>query len=75
MMEWDREVIGDAGGGSPGVDCCPKRLIKAPPEFGLTPLELGFTPSEAREVDRQVVISMKVTRMSSRRKFLVPGVL
>ena len=75
MIERDGEVIGDAGGGSPGVDCCPKRLMKTPPEFGLTPLELGFTPSEAREVDRQVVISMKVTRMSSRRKFLVPGVL
>ena len=68
MVEWDREVVGDAGGGSPGIDCCPKRLTK-------TPLELGLTPLEAREVDGQVVISMKVTRMSSRCKFLVPGVL
>ena len=75
MIERDGEVIGDAGGGSPGVDCCPKRLMKTPPEFGLTPLELGLTPFEAREVDGQVVISMKVTRMSSRSKFLIPGVL
>ena len=49
--------------------------MKTPPEFGLTPLELGLTPFEAREVDGQVVISMKVTRMSSRCKFLIPGVL
>ena len=75
MIERDGEVIGDAGGGSPGVDCCPKRLMKTPLEFGLTPLKLGLTPSEAREVDGQVVISMKVTRMSSRCKFLIPGVL
>ena len=49
--------------------------MKTPPEFGLTPLELGLTPFEAREVDGQVVISMKVTRMSSRCQFLVPRVL